>query len=102
MSRIFSSRSPRAHSALVESPSPQNPPHFPRLDYLLLLGVCHTVVIDPDTGSYQASSPDEAALVLGAAKAGVKLIKVSFGDIVIELPDGSKREYKLRELIEFR
>jgi phospholipid-transporting ATPase len=44
--------------------------------FLMLLAVCHTVIPEMDeTGSgniiYQASSPDEAALVEGAKSLGV-------------------------------
>jgi len=42
-----------------------------------LLGVCHTVVVDKDplTGeiTYQASSPDELALIQGAKQGGLVL-----------------------------
>lgn len=46
-----------------------------------LLAVCHTVVVDsdPKTGEiiYQASSPDELALIQGAKQAGFVLIDKS-------------------------
>lgn len=32
-------------------------------EFFRLLAVCHTVVVDKETGGYQASSPDEFALV---------------------------------------
>lgn len=34
------------------------------------LALCHTVIIDPRSGKYNSSSPDELALVQGAAKMG--------------------------------
>lgn len=36
------------------------------------MAICHTVIIDPKSGSFNASSPDELALVEGAAKLGFK------------------------------
>jgi len=46
-------------------------------DFFRLLAVCHTVVVDkdPKTGEilYQASSPDELALIQGANQAGLVL-----------------------------
>ena len=49
-------------------------------NFLTALVVCHTVVCDrTEEGEvqYQASSPDELALVLGAAQMGVKLLSRS-------------------------
>lgn len=47
---------------------------LPIHNFFLLMAVCHTVMpeINPKTGKmkYQASSPDELALVEGAAKMG--------------------------------
>jgi len=43
--------------------------------FLHTLAVCHTVVIDTDANgkkTFQASSPDELALVDGAAASGYK------------------------------
>jgi phospholipid-translocating ATPase len=42
-------------------------------DLLLCLALCNTVIPDPDTGDLKASSPDEEALVVGAADAGCAL-----------------------------
>jgi phospholipid-transporting ATPase len=69
--------------------------------YFLALAVCHAVVIDPDSGLYQGASPDEVALVQGAATAGVTLESINFGHMVIKMADGSKREYQLLEMLEF-
>jgi phospholipid-transporting ATPase len=36
----------------------------------LLLSACHTVIVNPKSGTYNASSPDELALVNGAKQLG--------------------------------
>lgn len=71
------------------------------LDYHLLLAVCHAVLIDPESKMYQGASPDEVALVRGAAQCGVVLEDVQFGEIKIRLADGTMREYSLKEVMEF-
>lgn len=49
-----------------------HPTHKELRDFLTIMSVCHTVVpeLNGDTISYQASSPDESALVRGAASIG--------------------------------
>ena len=49
--------------------------HFPFLkSFLLHLALCNTVVIDPKTGKYNASSPDELALIMAAKHFGAELV----------------------------
>jgi magnesium-transporting ATPase (P-type) len=36
------------------------------------LALCHTVVIDPKSGKYNAASPDELAIINGAKELGAK------------------------------
>ena len=46
-------------------------------NFLTALTVCHTVVCDNEEGkevAYQAQSPDELALILGAKELGAKLV----------------------------
>jgi magnesium-transporting ATPase (P-type) len=38
------------------------------------MALCHTVIIDPKNGKYNSSSPDELALVQGAANLGYKFV----------------------------
>jgi phospholipid-transporting ATPase len=68
-------------------------------DFFLLLAVCHTVMpeIDPKTGKmkYQASSPDELALVLGAAKMGFKFLERTSSNITIEVPLDGKQVWEV-------
>lgn len=66
--------------------------------YLLfrLLAVCHTVVVDVDdkTGEiqYQASSPDELALINGAKQMGFTLLEKSTTEMVIQNEYTNKRD----------
>lgn len=52
-----------------------------------LLAVCHTVVVDRDPITdeilYQASSPDELALIQGAKQAGFVLLEKSPSEMTI-------------------
>jgi phospholipid-transporting ATPase len=52
--------------------------HLPLFNILQVLAVCHTVVVDHDLETnevvYQASSPDELALVKGVKDAGFELV----------------------------
>lgn len=40
------------------------------------LALCHTVIIDPRKGTYNASSPDELALVEGAKELGFEFVSL--------------------------
>lgn len=60
-------------------------------EFLVMLAVCHTVIPEPtkstQTGSrftYQASSPDEAALVKGAQKIGFEFLQRSPAFVLID------------------
>ena len=69
---------------------------------LRLLALCHSVIIDPSNGSYNSSSPDETALVDGAATCGYRFhsrdneknIKIKLGENVFE-------NYKLMNILDF-
>ena len=52
-------------------------------DVLLLLAVCHTVVIDKNKGVYNAASPDELAIVEGAAAEGFKFLTREAGNVIV-------------------
>lgn len=52
-----------------------------------LLAVCHTVVVEQGTGGellYQASSPDELALIQGAKQCGFTLMERNSKNMLIE------------------
>lgn len=44
------------------------------MNLLRHLVLCHTVVIDPISGEYNASSPDELALIQGAKEMGALFV----------------------------
>ena len=75
-------------------------------DFLLCMAVCHTVIPEFDENtkelkSYNASSPDERALVEGAARYGFKFIDKGPHSTIIEVPGGEKEEYEVLNVIEF-
>lgn len=76
-------------------------------EFLTLLAVCHTVIPEPtkntETGSrytYQASSPDEAALVKGAQKIGFEFLQRSPNFAIIDAM-GTKEKYEVLNVLEF-
>lgn len=75
-------------------------------DFLVLLAVCHTVVPeqsteDPTKIIYQASSPDEGALVKAAMHFGFKFLSRTHKEISIMTPDNGKEVYTLLNTLEF-
>lgn len=73
-------------------------------DLLFLLSACHTVIperLEDDRIKYQASSPDEGALVEGAAGLDWRFIARKPRGIVVSLPDGTEQEYELLNICEF-
>lgn len=78
------------------SSSPQN-----RL-FLTVLATCHTVIPSHSDGKleYQASSPDEGALVEGAAQLGVPFIARTPSGLTIDTPNGPE-DYELLQVCEF-
>jgi phospholipid-transporting ATPase len=74
-------------------------------DFLQLLAVCHTVIPerteeDPDTIIYQASSPDEAALVKGAQLLGY-VFSVRKPRSVMYVLNGVEYEWEVLQINEF-
>jgi phospholipid-transporting ATPase len=71
-------------------------------EFLTLLAVCHTVI--PETSEkeikYQAASPDEGALVEGAALLGYKFVARKPRSVVVQY-DGNDEEYELLAVCEF-
>ncbi|AEO57745.1 hypothetical protein MYCTH_2304292 [Thermothelomyces thermophilus ATCC 42464] len=83
---------------LRDHPTAQAIDHF-----LTLLATCHTVIPEQtDSGriKYQAASPDEGALVEGAAKLGYKFYARKPRAVVIEV-NGEQVEYELLAVCEF-
>ena len=72
--------------------------------FLTLLSLCHTVIpeVVDDNIKYQASSPDEAALVQGANDLGYKFIIRKPDSVVVEnIFTGETLQYELLNIIEF-
>jgi magnesium-transporting ATPase (P-type) len=74
-------------------------------NFLECLALCHTVVIDEKDGlsSYNASSPDELALVNAAKYLGVTFVEKDDNNNLIIKKDNEneKRNYKLLHVLEF-
>ena len=72
--------------------------------FLSLLAVCHTVIPErKDEKSdikYQAASPDEGALVEGAAMLGYRFVARKPRSVIVQV-DGQNREYELLAVCEF-
>ncbi|CAI8492867.1 unnamed protein product [Hanseniaspora opuntiae] len=72
--------------------------------FLCLLSLCHTVIpeVSEDGIKYQASSPDEAALVQGARDLGYTFTVRKPNSVVVENRfTGESLEYELLNIIEF-
>ena len=69
------------------------------LDFFTLLAVCHTVMpeFDPVKNKlkYQASSPDELALVEGALKMGFEFLERTSSAVKIRLPTGELQSWEV-------
>jgi len=70
-------------------------------DMLLHLALCHTIVIDERTGKYNASSPDELALVNAAKFFGAEFIKRDEENNMIINIRGKQLSYRLMNILEF-
>jgi phospholipid-transporting ATPase len=75
------------------------------VEFLTLLAVCHTVIPEqsdtvPEGYIYQASSPDEGALVKGAATLGYVFTTRRPKSVTI-LVDGVEKEFELLNICEF-
>ncbi|WRT66492.1 uncharacterized protein IL334_003451 [Kwoniella shivajii] len=71
-------------------------------EFLSLLAVCHTVIPEEREGKmvYQASSPDEAALVSGAELLGYRFHTRKPKSVFIDV-DGRSEEYEVLNVCEF-
>eukprot|EP00602_Paraphysomonas_sp_CaronLab_P005224 CAMPEP_0185037446 /NCGR_PEP_ID=MMETSP1103-20130426/31882_1 /TAXON_ID=36769 /ORGANISM="Paraphysomonas bandaiensis, Strain Caron Lab Isolate" /LENGTH=1289 /DNA_ID=CAMNT_0027575425 /DNA_START=341 /DNA_END=4210 /DNA_ORIENTATION=- len=68
-------------------------------DFVFVLSVAHTVVIDRDTGAYQSESPDEFALVQAGRELGWKFVKRTPEYVTVtRLRSGEPATEKLEEM----
>ena len=71
--------------------------------FILALALCHTVVIEAETGAFQSESPDEEALVKAASDLGWAFRSRSNDNIVLESVRGGTEEATLHpNLVEYR
>lgn len=68
---------------------------------LMHLALCHTIVIDERTGKFNASSPDELALVNAAKFFGAQFMKRDEDNNMIINYRGETRKYRLMNILEF-
>ena len=72
--------------------------------FFRLICVCHTVVADKKENGeivYNAASPDERALIEGAAKYGFKFLDRDSSHVYIEVPGEKTEKYQILNIIEF-
>ena len=71
-------------------------------EFLTLLATCHTVIPEQKDGkiTYQASSPDEAALVQGAEMLGYQFVTRKPTTITVDI-DGQKKNFEVLNICEF-
>ncbi|KAI0070017.1 phospholipid-translocating P-type ATPase [Panus rudis PR-1116 ss-1] len=86
----------------VESPGGQNAQKHTIHEFLTLLAVCHTVIPEERDGKmhYQASSPDEAALVAGAELLGYQFYMRKPKSVFVNI-FGTSIEYEILNVCEF-
>ncbi len=65
------------------------------------MALCHTIVIDERTGKYNASSPDELALVNAAKFFGAEFIKRDEDNNMVITFQGQEIKYRLMNILEF-
>ncbi|XP_034145203.1 phospholipid-transporting ATPase IB isoform X4 [Esox lucius] len=81
----------------------KNHPTSPQIcDFLTMMAVCHTVVPEREENQliYQASSPDEGALVKGAKGLGFVFTARTPGSVIIEAR-GKEKSFELLNVLEF-
>mmetsp|Transcript_29398 Transcript_29398/g.28514 ORF Transcript_29398/g.28514 Transcript_29398/m.28514 type:complete len:169 (+) Transcript_29398:1523-2029(+) len=83
--------------------NPAHPNHVYIRKMVEMLGVCHTVVVEEKNGvsAYNASSPDELALVNGAKFFGFDFEGRDEDNNVVINDRGTRIKYKLLTVIEF-
>ncbi len=71
--------------------------------YMVHLALCHTIVVQEEDGkiTYNASSPDELALVNCAKFFNYEFMGRDEQNNIVVMVDGEKRKYKLLNVIEF-
>jgi phospholipid-transporting ATPase len=69
--------------------------------FIMHMALCHSIVLDERTGRYNASSPDELALVNAAKFFGAEFKKRDDENRMIVEYQGKQRFYRLLNILEF-
>jgi len=69
--------------------------------FLVHLALCHSILVDEKTGKYNASCPDELALVNAAKFFGAEFKRMDEQNNLIVDFRGEVRKYKLLNILEF-
>ncbi|KAM3958124.1 ATPase phospholipid transporting 8A1 isoform 2-T2 [Aphomia sociella] len=94
----------RLEDTLLHQNLARNHPTAPLIqEFLTMLAICHTVIPEWRDGKieYQAASPDERALVLGAAQLGYEFVWRGGGKLRVRLPRGEEQEFAVLNVIDF-
>ena len=71
-------------------------------EFILCMALCHTIVLDSDTGDVKSESPDESALYYAASDLGYSFVGRDYGIIYLENRTTKARvAYKLMATIPF-
>lgn len=70
-------------------------------NFLQLISLCHTVMIDKRNGSFQASSPDELALLNGAKELGTTFLSRTSEFVELKIFDDTRKTFQVKATIEF-
>ena len=89
------------HDPKLEMHLKENRPALIRV--LIFLSCCHTIVIDQKSGDYNASSPDELALINAAKQFGIILEERDENDnfIIHDSVNKARLKYQLLNVCEF-
>uniref|UniRef100_A0A8C7DJ99 Phospholipid-transporting ATPase n=1 Tax=Oncorhynchus kisutch TaxID=8019 RepID=A0A8C7DJ99_ONCKI len=96
---LFVARSPDVALSLIPSLQPTS---AQICEFLTMMAVCHTVVPEREEDQliYQASSPDEGALVKGAKGLGFVFTARTPGSVIMEAR-GKEKSFELLNVLEF-
>lgn len=82
--------------------SDQNSVNYDNISQVVMhLALCHTIIMDERTGKYNASSPDELALVNAAKSFGVEFKKRDEDNNLVVHFKGRVLKYQLLNILEF-
>jgi len=69
-------------------------------EFVLILALCHTIIVDSETGLFQSESPDEEALVKASSTLGWTFVGRSPGKVLVER-DEKQYSYNLLATVPF-